>query len=95
MVVPLEVQVTSSAGLFEPQGCIDFGVGGSLHEPKPVRLYVQNPLKKAIRIHSVTSASKAIRIEYENVKIPADSRGRNGQLNVFQIGTLTLDCRLN
>lgn len=93
LVVPLEVQVTSSAGLYEPQGCVDFGVGGSLHEPKKVKLYMQNPLKKPIRIHSVTSASKAIKIEYENVRLPADSRGRHGQLNVFPIGTLTLDCK--
>lgn len=95
LVVPLEVQVTSSAGLYEPQGCVDFGVGGSLHEPKQVKLYMQNPLKKPVRIHSVSSSSKSIKIDFENVKIPADSRGRQGQLNVFPVGTLTLDCKLS
>lgn len=93
LVVPLEVQVTPTAGIYEPQGCVDFGVGGSLHDPKKVKLYMQNPLKKSVRIHSVTSTSKAIKIEYENAKIPGDSRGKHGQLNVFPIGTLTLDCK--
>lgn len=93
LVVPLEVEVTSSAGIFDPQGSIDFGVGGSLDFPKKVKLYLQNPLKKPVRIHSVTSTSEAIKIEYENIKIPAESRGKNGQLNSFEVATLTLDCK--
>lgn len=93
LVVPLEVQVTSSAGLFEPQGCVDFGVGGSLDPPKRMKLFVQNPLKRAVRIHSVSTASRAVKIEYENVKVPGDSRGKHGKLNAFQIGTLQVDCK--
>lgn len=90
---PYLIQVTSSAGLFEPRGAVDFGVGGSLDEPKRMKLYVQNPLKKAVRVHSVLAESKAVKVEYENVKIPADSRNKRGQLNSFEIATLTLDCK--
>ncbi|KAF2902396.1 hypothetical protein ILUMI_03793 [Ignelater luminosus] len=91
LVVPLEVEVTSTAGLYAPQGSVDFGVGGSLDMPKQVELFVHNPLKKAVRIHSVSSASKAIKIEYENVKIPSDLRNSKGVSTATKIATLTLD----
>lgn len=92
LVVPLEIEVTSTAGLYASQGSVDFGVGGSLDMPKQVDLFVHNPLKKAVRIHSVSSASKAIKIEYENVKIPSDLRNSKGVSTATKIATLTLDC---
>uniref|UniRef100_A0A1Y1KYZ8 Uncharacterized protein n=1 Tax=Photinus pyralis TaxID=7054 RepID=A0A1Y1KYZ8_PHOPY len=91
LVVPLEVEVTSSAGLYVPQGSVDFGVGGSLDLPKLLNLYVHNPLKKAVRIHSISSTSKAIKIDYENVKVPSDLRSSKGTPTSTKIATLTLD----
>lgn len=91
--MPLEVEVTSTAGLFNPQGSIDFGVGGSLDPPKQVKLYLQNPLKKVVKIHSVTTTSKAIKIEHENVKVPSDSKNsKNDASPPYEVATLTLDC---
>lgn len=93
LVVPLEVEVTSVAGLFEPQGYADFGVGGSLDVPRQIKLFVQNPLKKAVRISSVTTTSKAIKIDFENIRIAPDLRNADGQLSSVEIATLTLDCK--
>ncbi|KAK4886769.1 hypothetical protein RN001_003040 [Aquatica leii] len=91
LVVPLEVEVTSTAGLYAPQGSVDFGVGGSLDSPKQFGLFIHNPLKKAVRIHSVTTTSKAIKIDYENVKVPSDFRTSKGTPTPTKIAILTLD----
>ncbi|KAF5274287.1 hypothetical protein FQR65_LT04405 [Abscondita terminalis] len=93
LVVPLEVEVTSNAGLYAPQGSVDFGVGGSFDTPKQFNLFIHNPLKKAVRIHSVTTTSKAIKIDYENVKVPSDSRTSKGMPAPTKIATLTLNWR--
>lgn len=90
--MPLEVEVTSSVGLFHPQGSIDFGIGGSLDAPKQMKLCVHNPLRRPIRIHSVSTTSKAINIDYENVKIMPDIKSDRRENNCVNIGTLTLNC---
>ncbi|KAF5302357.1 hypothetical protein FQA39_LY10396 [Lamprigera yunnana] len=94
LVVPLEVEVTSNAGLYAPQGSIDFGVGGSLDSPKQFDLFIHNPLKKATRIHSVSTTSSAIKINYENVKVPSDVRNSKGTPTPTKIATLTIDWKL-
>lgn len=92
MVVPLEVEVSSSsAGLFTPQGYVDFGVGGSFDIPKKVNLYLHNPLKKLVNINSITTTSSAITIEMTNNKISPGSR-INDELTTVHVATLTLDC---
>ncbi|KAJ3658654.1 hypothetical protein Zmor_010381 [Zophobas morio] len=89
LVVPLEVEVSADGGLFDPQGSVDFGIGGSLDSSKQVELCVYNPLKKAVRIHSVVSSSEAVKVAFENVKImPGAKEGKHG---CVRIGTLTLD----
>ncbi|GJQ77276.1 hypothetical protein Trydic_g20700 [Trypoxylus dichotomus] len=91
LVVPLEVEVTASAGLYSPQGSIDFGVGGSLDPPKQVKLFLQNPLKKVVKIHSVTTTSKAIKVGYESVKVPSDTKSSKNDASSYEVATLTLD----
>ncbi|RZB94452.1 hypothetical protein BDFB_002062 [Asbolus verrucosus] len=89
LVVPLEVEVSADGGIFDPQGSIDFGIGGSLDSPKQVELCVFNPLKKAVRIHSIVTSSEAIKVAFENVKLmPGMKEGKSG---CVKIGTLTLD----
>lgn len=93
MVVPLEVEVSSSsAGLFTPQGYVDFGVGGSFDVHKKVNLYLHNPFKKVVNINSITTTSSAIAIEMVSGKIPPYSKN-NEDLATVHVATLTLDCK--
>lgn len=91
--MPLEVEVTSSAGLFNPQGSVDFGVGGSLDPPKQLKLYLQNPLKKVVKINSITTSSNAISINYQNLRVPSDSKNSKSDSTSYEVATLTLDCK--
>jgi hypothetical protein len=50
LVVPLEVEVASNAGLYSLDDVLDFGIGGSRDKPKEVRLLLYNSWKKVIRI---------------------------------------------
>lgn len=88
LVVPLEVEVSAEGGIFHPQGSIDFGIGGSIDSPKTVDLCLYNPLKKAVRVHSVAASSETVQISFENVKIAA-----GGKSGCVKIGTATLDCK--
>jgi hypothetical protein len=91
LVVPLEVEVSADGGIYDPQGSIDFGVGGSLDSSKQVELCVYNPLKKPVRIHSVATSSDAIKVAFDNVKLmPGVKEGKTG---CVKVGTLTLDCK--
>ncbi|XP_044255531.1 transmembrane protein 131 [Tribolium madens] len=85
LVVPLEVEVSADGGIFDPQGSIDFGIGGNLDSPKTVELCIFNPLKKAVRIHSVDASSNSVKVDFENVKIMPTKNG------CVKIGTVTLD----
>lgn len=88
-MVPLEVEVTSAASLFSPGGFVDFGIGGSMDGTKTVPLYVQNPLKKLLRVQSITSTSPILTVDMKDIKIPAD-RGKGDQ--IVRIANLTIDC---
>lgn len=92
-MVPLEIEVTPNAGLYSPQGFVDFGVGGSLDSPKPVELYVINPLRKTVKISSVTTTSKAIKIRFENIKIDSNWKNPKAMESASKIATLTVDCK--
>jgi hypothetical protein len=50
LVVPLEVQVSSNAGLYAVDDVLDFGISGSQDKPKELRLLLYNSWKKVIRI---------------------------------------------
>lgn len=50
LVLPLEVEVASNAGLYSTDDVLDFGIGGSRDKPKEVRLLLYNSWKKMIRI---------------------------------------------
>lgn len=90
LVVPLEVEVTPDGELVHPQGGVDFGIGGNLDPPKEVKLCVSNPQKRSVRVHSVSTTSKAIDVNYEPVRIMPDAEDRGACTN---IATLTLNCK--
>ncbi|KAJ8955300.1 hypothetical protein NQ314_006913 [Rhamnusium bicolor] len=91
LVVPLEVEVTSVMGIFHPQGSVDFGMGGSLDAPKEVKLCLYNPLKKYVRIHSVSTISKAIKVHYYNVRLQPSSEVDDKINHCNEVGSLTVD----
>ncbi|XP_060530816.1 transmembrane protein 131 isoform X2 [Cylas formicarius] len=88
LIVPIEVEVTSVQNIFHPQGYIDFGMGGHMDPPKEVNFCLFNPFRKGVRIHSVSTLSKAIKTHYYNVRIGPASEKEN---TCVHIGTLTVD----
>ncbi|KAL1506829.1 hypothetical protein ABEB36_006119 [Hypothenemus hampei] len=88
LIVPLEVEVTETQNIFHPQGHVDFGIGGSMDEPKEISLCLFNPLQRAVRIHSVSTLSKSIKTQYYNIRINPVGEEGNKCVNV---GTLTVD----
>lgn len=90
--MPLEVEVSSTAGLFLPQGFVDFGVGGSFDAPKTVDLYLHNPLKKVLNINSITSTSPAVKIDVKNFEMPPSTKLKDC-LSTVHVASLTLDCK--
>lgn len=84
------MEVTEVQNVFHLQGYVDFGIGGSLDDPKEVNLCLHNPLKRAVRVHSVSTLSKSIKIHYYNIRINPPGEDENKCVNV---GTLTLDCK--
>ncbi|XP_050308013.1 transmembrane protein 131 [Anthonomus grandis grandis] len=88
LIVPLEIEVTETQGIFHPQGYLDFGVGGTLNEPKEINLCLINPLRKTVRIHSVSTPSKSIKTQYYNARINPWTQDENDCVNV---GTLAVD----
>lgn len=86
-MVPLEVEVSSQHGLFTPQGTVDFGIGGTLDQPRQVRLMVHNTMKKLVRIQSVVSSSKAVKVDFQPVKVHPDTK------EPTEIASLTVDCK--
>lgn len=61
LVVPLEVEVSSNAGLYSQDDVLDFGIGGSRDKPKEIRLLLYNSWKKVIRIQvSYTDVKKTL-----------------------------------
>ncbi|KAL0273053.1 UNVERIFIED_CONTAM: hypothetical protein PYX00_005821 [Menopon gallinae] len=89
LVVPLEVEVTSQPGLYSTQHYIDFGIGGSEEQPKKIKLYLCNSLKKALRIQSiiVVPPSAALKVDFEPVKIPPGT-------SPVEVAELTFDWKL-
>ncbi|XP_069697669.1 transmembrane protein 131 isoform X2 [Periplaneta americana] len=87
LVVPLEVEVAPHAGLYSPDDVLDFGIGGSRDKPKEVRLLLYNSWKKMIRIQNIitTPVSKALKIDFQPVKVPPDSKSPT------QVAVLTFD----
>ncbi|XP_059479964.1 transmembrane protein 131 isoform X2 [Neocloeon triangulifer] len=76
LVVPFEVEVGSSAGLYPPEPAIDLGVLGSEYGPKRFPISLLNSSKKSAVIQSVYTepATDAVKIEFESLKVPPDSK---------------------
>lgn len=61
-----------------------------MDDAKEVNLCLFNPLKRAVRVHSVSTLSKSIKTQYYNIRINPGSEEDNKCVNV---GTLTVDCK--
>lgn len=91
LIVPFEIEISSNSKFFNPQGHLDFGMGGTLDLPKTVKLCVLNPSNQPAKIFSVTTISKAIKISYEHGKnVPSADKSNK----CTEIANLTLDWKL-
>ncbi|CAH1159345.1 unnamed protein product [Phaedon cochleariae] len=93
LVVPLEVQVTDTPGVLHLQGYVDFGVGGSLEGQRDLGLCLRNPHSRPLRVHSVSSGSRAVRARYHTVRLPPEGGEGDEEegAGCVEVGTLTVD----
>lgn len=91
LIVPVEVEVMSDTEILHPRGYVDLGLGGSLDLASEIKLCLSNPNKKYVRIYSISTASKAITVQYYNIRLPpaVDTDERADQC--VNVGTLTVD----
>ncbi|OXA52873.1 hypothetical protein Fcan01_12442 [Folsomia candida] len=76
LMVPVEVQVSSSPGIYCPQESLDFGLLVRTDKPKTLSLILINAQPNPVNIQSVTvkgESNHAIRIEFRPVFIEPDS----------------------
>lgn len=66
---------------------VDFGIGGTLDQPRQVKLLVYNTMKKLVRIQSVMTSSKAIKVDFQPIKVLPDMK------EPTEIASLTVDCK--
>lgn len=71
LVLPIEVEVTSSPGIYAAQELIDFGILRTLDEPKVVAVNLINTGNTAVQITSVTVSppNDAISVDFRPTKI--------------------------
>ncbi|KAL3880716.1 hypothetical protein ACJMK2_032934, partial [Sinanodonta woodiana] len=71
LILPMEVEVTSEAGLFPNQELLDFGILRTLDEPQTLPVIVSSTGTKPIYVSSVTSfpPNDAISIDFRPTKI--------------------------
>lgn len=50
LLIPIDIEVVSTGGLYAPDDLIDFGIGGTDDPPKLVKLYLKNSGKKTIKV---------------------------------------------
>ena len=60
LVVPVEVEVSASPGLYASVDTLDFGLGGSYDKPKQLKLLLYNSWQKAIRIQVIYLLNKIL-----------------------------------
>ncbi|XP_014258800.1 transmembrane protein 131 [Cimex lectularius] len=75
LVIPVDVEVGPTCGLYSSDNLIDFGIGGTEDPPKQVKLFLRNSWRKPIRVQNVVAipSSKALSIDFQPVKIPPDT----------------------
>nr|XP_018905539.1 PREDICTED: transmembrane protein 131 [Bemisia tabaci] len=90
LIVPLEVEVSPSSGIYSPDDIIDFGIGGHQDPPKTLLLHLKNSWKKPIKIQNIMSIppSKALKIDFQPIKVPPDSQ------TATKVASLTFDWKL-
>ncbi|XP_045478910.1 transmembrane protein 131 isoform X2 [Harmonia axyridis] len=88
LIVPLEVEVGPRGGIFSPQGYVDFGIGGTMDEPKTIKLCLYNPFTKPVKIQSISIKSKAVKLEYRPSVVIPTGKSKGGCANV---ANLTVD----
>ncbi|XP_054721293.1 transmembrane protein 131-like [Uloborus diversus] len=87
ILLPVEVDVSSAAGIYSPTEVLDFGVLRSQDEPKVLSLSLLNSGQKHVHIVNViaTPVNEAVDVKFVPIKVPPDS--------VFstQIATITFN----
>ncbi|CAH1393289.1 unnamed protein product [Nezara viridula] len=87
LIVPVDVEVGASCGLYAPDDLIDFGIGGTRDPPKVIKLYLRNSWKKAITVQSISDSLSlnALKIQFQPVVVPPNYK------NPTEVGILTFD----
>lgn len=87
LIVPLEVQVSSTPGIYSPQDCLDFGLMVKDDKPKTLTLSLINAHQSPINVQSVTvkgggdggninggnGGNSAIKIEFRPLSLEPDN----------------------
>nr|XP_024217848.1 transmembrane protein 131 isoform X2 [Halyomorpha halys] len=87
LIVPVDVEVGASCGLYAPDDLIDFGIGGTKDPPKIIKLYLRNSWKKPITVQSIVDSLSlnALKIEFQPVVVPPNYK------NPTEVGILSFD----
>ncbi|CAL4059236.1 unnamed protein product, partial [Meganyctiphanes norvegica] len=87
LVVPVEVEVSGTAGLYSPQDGLHFGLHTPQDSPTSLPLYLLNSAHKHIHIQNVitTPVNDAITIDFKPIKIPP------GTVRPTQVATVTFN----
>uniref|UniRef100_A0A0K8SPG8 Uncharacterized protein n=1 Tax=Lygus hesperus TaxID=30085 RepID=A0A0K8SPG8_LYGHE len=74
LIIPIDIEVGTSGGIYAPDDLIDFGIGGTDDPPKLVKLYLKNSGTEPIHVQNVYSTpySKSLRIDFQPVTVDAD-----------------------
>ncbi|XP_052077045.1 transmembrane protein 131-like isoform X3 [Mytilus californianus] len=74
LILPVEVEVSSSPGIYSPSEMIDFGIMRTLDDPATVQLKLMNTGSKPMHIVSVSVSppNDAINIEFRPTKLQPD-----------------------
>lgn len=87
LIVPVDVEVGASCGLYAPDDLIDFGIGGTRDPPKVIKLYLRNSWKKAITVQTISDSLSlnALKIQFQPVVVPPNYK------NPTEVGILSFD----
>ncbi|KAJ8350384.1 hypothetical protein SKAU_G00255140 [Synaphobranchus kaupii] len=87
IILPVEVEVTQTPGIYSSIEMLDFGTLRSQDRPKQLNLHLLNSGTKDVQITSVrsTPANEAIKIDYSSVTLKA------GENNYTKVASISFD----
>uniref|UniRef100_A0A6P7FQJ0 Transmembrane protein 131 n=1 Tax=Diabrotica virgifera virgifera TaxID=50390 RepID=A0A6P7FQJ0_DIAVI len=91
LVVPVEVEVTEDTEIIHPSGYVDLGLGGHLDHPTEINLCLHNPNTKHVRVHSIYTESKALKLQYYNIRLPPARETEEQGDQCVDVGTIIVD----